>query len=201
MERDKKNLSSEIKSILDLGAGTGAFSIPLAEMGYSVVHFDLSDEMIAIAQEKVQGKNLNNLTFQQGNSVDLSMYENDAFDLVINMDGAVSFCGVDAEKAIKETIRVAKQKVIITVSNRANMIVSLLKSAVRVSKNHFIPAVYSMFDDGVWHTYQFAENAELVKGFTNDYLGPIRAFTIEELKNIFESEGMKISRLTAIGSY
>lgn len=196
----KKHLSSEIKSILDLGAGTGAFSIPLAEMGYSVVHFDLSDEMIAIAQEKVQGKNLNNLTFQQGNSVDLSMYENDAFDLVINMDGAVSFCGVDAEKAIKETIRVAKQKVIITVSNRANMIVSLLKSAVRVSKNHFIPAVYSMFDDGVWHTYQFAENAELVKGFTNDYLGPIRAFTIEELKNIFESEGMKISRLTAIGS-
>ena len=46
----KKHLSSEIKSILDLGAGTGAFSIPLAEMGYSVVHFDL-DEMIAMAKK------------------------------------------------------------------------------------------------------------------------------------------------------
>lgn len=156
----RNHLSSEIKSILDVGAGTGAFSIPLAEMGYSVVHFDLSDEMIAMAKEKVQGKNLNNRTFQQGNSVDLSMYEDGAFDLVINMDGAVSFCGVDAKKAIKETIRVARHKVIMTVSNRANMIVSLVKSAVRVNKSHFIPAVYSMFDEGLWHTYQYAENAE-----------------------------------------
>lgn len=61
--------------------------------------------------------------------------------------------------AIK-SIRVARHKVIMTVSNRANMIVSLVKSAVRVNKSHFIPAVYSMFDEGLWHTYQYAENAE-----------------------------------------
>ena len=32
------------------------------------------------------------------------------------MDSPVSFCGINAEKAIKETTRVAKKKVIMTVS-------------------------------------------------------------------------------------
>ena len=41
---------------------------------------------------------------------------NNSFDIEIHMDSPVSFCGIDAEKAIKETTRVAKKKVIMTVS-------------------------------------------------------------------------------------
>ena len=37
---------SGVRRILDVGAATGAFSIPLAQMGYEVVHLDISDEMI-----------------------------------------------------------------------------------------------------------------------------------------------------------
>jgi len=196
----KKNLTPDICSILDVGGATGVFSIPLAEMSYKVVHFDLSDEMIKLAQEKANRMNLSGISFKQGNSVDLSMFEDNSFDMVINMDGAISFCGIDAIKAIRESIRVAKHKVIMTVSNRGNMIVSLLKSCHRIYSGKLIPAVYSMFNDGLWHTYQFNENPELVKGCTNDYLGPIKAFTLEELKCIFENEGMRIDRLTSIGS-
>lgn len=196
----KKNLTPDICNILEVGAATGAFSIPLAEMGYNMVHFDLSNEMIALAKEKADSMNLSNISFQQGNSIDLSIYEDNSFDMVINMDGAVSFCGIDAAKAIRESIRVAKHKVIMTVSNRGNMLLSLLKRKNRDNPDKFIPAAYSMFNEGLWHTYQFSENAELVKGCTNDYLGPIKAFTIEELRSIFEDEGMRIDRLTSIGS-
>ncbi|HHT47800.1 MAG TPA: class I SAM-dependent methyltransferase [Firmicutes bacterium] len=195
-----KQLSADINTILDVGGGTGVFSIPLAERGFKVVHFDLSEEMIAIAKKKSEEKMIKNITFEQGISADLSRFNDDSFDLVLNMDGPVSFCGIDAEKAIKETIRVAKKKVIMTVSNRANMIVSILKSGIRFSDERFIPAIYEMFDTGFWHTQQYGENKQLVKGCTNDYLGPIKAFLPQEIKLIFEKSGMKIERLTSIGS-
>ena len=57
-----------------------------------------------------------------------------------------------------------------------------------------------MFDKGFWHTHQYEENKQIVKGCTNDYLGPIKAFLPQEIKLIFENSGMKIERLTSIGS-
>lgn len=195
-----KHLTPDIKTILDVGGGTGAFSVPLAQRGYSVVHFDISDKMIELAKRKAEETKLKNITFEQGISTDLSRFEDNSFDLVINMDGPVSFCGSDAEIAIKETIRVAKKKVIMTVSNRANMIISILKSGMRFSNERFIPAIYEMFNNGFWHTHQYEENKELVKGCTNDYLGPVKAFLPQEIKEIFENYGMKIERLTSIGT-
>ncbi len=44
-----------VKTILDVGAATGAFSIPLAQRGFEVTHFDLSTEAIAIAPKKAAG--------------------------------------------------------------------------------------------------------------------------------------------------
>jgi len=196
----KKHLNAETKTVLDVGGGTGVFSIPIARKGFDVVHFDISEEMIAIAKSKLQESEVQNITFIQGNSTDLSMFKNDSFDIVINMDGPVSFCGVDAEKAIKETIRVARKKVIMTVSNKANMIVSILKSGIRMSDERFIPAIYQMFNNGFWHTFQYEENKEIVKGCTKNYLGPIKAFMLEEIREIFENSNMKIERLTSIGS-
>lgn len=81
-----------------------------------------------------------------------------------------------------------------------DMIVSLLKSAARFNTESFIPAVYSMFNEGFWNTYQFEENVNLVVGCTNNYLGPIKAFTLDKIRNIFVNEGMKIDRLSSIGS-
>ena len=80
------------------------------------------------------------------------------------------------------------------------MIVSMLKSGLRLSEEQFIPAINEMFDKGFWHTLQYEENKEMVKGCTNDYLGPIKAFMPEEIREIFENNGMKIERLTSIGS-
>lgn len=46
---------SGVHKILDVGAATGAYSIPLARMGFDVVHLDLSDEMIKAAKDKAIG--------------------------------------------------------------------------------------------------------------------------------------------------
>ena len=108
-----------LRTVLDVGGGTGAFSIPLAQRGFEVTHVDLSPAMLDIARQKAQ--ELRNIRFVEGNAVDLSQFEDHTFDLVLNMDGAISFCGSEAERAILESCRVTRVKLVVTVSHRARL--------------------------------------------------------------------------------
>jgi SAM-dependent methyltransferase len=44
-----------VRTVLDVGAGAGAFSIPLAQRGFAVTHVDFSPAMLALACEKAEG--------------------------------------------------------------------------------------------------------------------------------------------------
>jgi SAM-dependent methyltransferase len=54
--------SGRIRSVLDLGCGTGSHAIPLAHRGYSVTGIDRSEDMIRCAQPKVNGQAVSFLT-------------------------------------------------------------------------------------------------------------------------------------------
>jgi len=69
--------------ILDVGCGTGNFSIKLAEMGFDVVGIDISNEMLKIARKKAQQQNLE-IDFIQMDIVNNTLI-NDSFDLVISV--------------------------------------------------------------------------------------------------------------------
>ncbi len=45
--------NSKVKDVLDVGCGTGEFMIRLAQSAYNVIGVDLSEEMLSIAQEKI----------------------------------------------------------------------------------------------------------------------------------------------------
>ncbi len=169
----------EVETILDVGAGTGAFSILLAQRGYSVTHLDFSPVMLEIARQKAQ--NVKNIRFIEGNAVDLSQFLDRSFDLVLNMDGAISFCGSEAKRAILESCRVTKKKLIITVSHRAWMVSCWVIASLEAA-GRFLPAVYAMLDSGEWHQEQFPQNTNLTKGLTQDYFGPFKAFLPNELR-------------------
>jgi ubiquinone/menaquinone biosynthesis C-methylase UbiE len=187
-----------VKTILDVGAGTGAFSIALARRGFSVTHLDFSPEMLKIAKRKAQG--INCISFIKGNAVDLSGFRDSSFDLVLNLDGAVSFCGSEAEKALSESCRVSRKKLIITVSHRAWM-VPVWTTFILEQTGRFLPTVYAMLDKGEWHQEQFPENATLIKGqTTQDYFGAFMAFLPSELRKILERAGMRVLRVGGLGS-
>lgn len=57
----EKLTNGTTQRILDIGAGTGAGSIPLAHYGHKVVSLDNCDRMISILQEKIIHLNLGNL--------------------------------------------------------------------------------------------------------------------------------------------
>ena len=183
-------------TILDVGAGTGAFSIPLARRGYAVTHVDFSPAMLSLVREKAEG--LENLRFVEANATALP-FPDRSFDLVLNMDGAISFCGSLAEQALRETCRVTRKALILTVSHRAWMIPVWIAASVQVA-GRIVPAVGAMFERGEWHQEQFPENPLLSKGVTQDYFPGFRAFLPGELRTLLEGAGMRVLRCGGLGT-
>lgn len=99
----KKFSKDEIKSILDVGCGTGEHSICFAEKGYDVVGIDLSDVMINQAKRKVKGRSLPVEFFVQ----DMRKFSlKKKFDAVICLFGTFGYCTKDNNiKAALEKVR------------------------------------------------------------------------------------------------
>lgn len=140
----RRNLKG-VNTILDIGGATGAFSIPLAKEGFEVTYVDISPSMLEVAREKARG--LSNIKFVEADASNLHMFQDNQFDLVLNMDGAISFSGENAGKVISESCRVTKNKIIVIVSNKACMIATWINYSLK-SFNSFTPAVYEMFKNG-----------------------------------------------------
>jgi ubiquinone/menaquinone biosynthesis C-methylase UbiE len=194
----EKHLSG-INTILDIGGSTGAFAIPLAQRGFDVTLLDISPAMLELARQKAKSAGLDQLRILEGNAVDLSIFPDHSFDLVLNMDGAISFCGSQALQALQESCRVCRRKLIVTVSHRAQMAAVLVNSSIKVL-GHVGGAAKCMLEKGEWHQDQFAENTILSTGMAQNYMGPLRAFLPYELRQFLNEHGMKILRCGGLGS-
>ena len=102
----EKYLTPDAK-IIEIGAGTGRYSIALAEMGYDVTAVELVPHNIEIMKKKV--KSYHNIKIYEGNACDLSMFENDTYDIVLLLGPMYHlFADKDKHLALSEAIRVAK---------------------------------------------------------------------------------------------
>jgi len=94
--------------ILEIGAGTGRYSIFLAQKGYDVTAVDLTPKHVEIMTQKANG--LKNFRCMVADALDLSMFEDNSFDMVLNFGPMYHlFHQKDKEQAVKETIRVAQK--------------------------------------------------------------------------------------------
>lgn len=110
----EKYLTSESR-ILEIGAGTGRYSLALADKGYAVDAVELVPHNIKIMKGKV--KPSHNIHIYEGNACDLDFLENDTYDIVLLLGPMYHlFHDADKHKAISEAIRVAKKKGIIFAS-------------------------------------------------------------------------------------
>ncbi|MCY3410968.1 MAG: class I SAM-dependent methyltransferase [Candidatus Heimdallarchaeota archaeon] len=96
--------------VLDIGAGSGVYSIICADHGMRVNSVDISEKNLNQLASRIRESKLNNLiSIHKGNAVDLSDYPDNHFDLVLNM-GPIYHLKSWGEKqlAIKESLRVVK---------------------------------------------------------------------------------------------
>ena len=125
-----------IETVFDGGAGCGRFSILLAKQGCKVTHFDISQAMIDKAKELAKEAGVSDrITFVKGALEDLSTYHAKAFDLVLSFDAPISYTYPNQEHVISELVRIAKKRIMISVSSRLGYLPYLSNP---VQKNQFI---------------------------------------------------------------
>jgi len=181
---------SGVHRILDVGAATGAFSIPLARMGFDVVHLDISDEMIKAAKEKT--KELPNIHFIKQDAACLDIFKDNEFDLVLCFDGAISFSGNKAGDVISEICRVGK-KVMLSVSSKSCMTATWLNySLTKLNRLH--PSVRDMMETGYFNKNNYDDAEELTS------ITELKAYDIDELRDVLNKNGMNVLECRSIGS-
>jgi ubiquinone/menaquinone biosynthesis C-methylase UbiE len=92
--------------ILELGAGTGAYSLYYAQQGYQVDALEPVEKNLNVLKSKVtENMNINPVL---GNALDLSMYEKNTFDMVLCLGPMYHLEGEERDKCLKEALRVTK---------------------------------------------------------------------------------------------
>jgi SAM-dependent methyltransferase len=92
--------------VLDLGCGDGTTAVPAARLGADVLGVDIASNLVEAGNARAQSLGLSNLRFQEGDASDLSDLEDDSFDLVISIFGAM-FAPRPFDVA-KEVVRVTR---------------------------------------------------------------------------------------------
>jgi SAM-dependent methyltransferase len=75
--------------VLDLGCGDGTTALPAARLGADVLGVDIASNLVAAGNARAQSEGLTNVKFQEGDASDLNELEDDSFDLVISIFGAM----------------------------------------------------------------------------------------------------------------
>lgn len=212
-----------IETVFDGGAGCGRFSILLAKQGCKVTHFDISQPMIDKARELAEQEGvLENITFIQGALEDLSDFSDRSFDLVMSFDAPISYTYPNQERVISELVRIAKKRIVVSVSGRLGYLPYL---ANPIQKNQFIldencadPFVQwcvanrrnaidlFRFDknnlDKLWKDGLMGGEEEIARYEQGDTPWCITyTFLPDELKGLLEKYGVKNIRLAGPGAY
>lgn len=95
----------ENAKILDIGAGTGRYSIALAKEGYDVTAIELVKYNLGILKSKKSS-----VKAFQGNALKLSRFEENTFDMTLLFGPMYHlYCLEDKVRALKEAVRVTKK--------------------------------------------------------------------------------------------
>ena len=98
---------SEGDKILEVGAGTGVYSLHYAKKGYQVDSLELVKDNLDILKSKITPDM--NIKAIQGNALDLSMYEDNTFDVTLVLGPLYHlFNKEEIDVAIEEAVRVTK---------------------------------------------------------------------------------------------
>ncbi len=75
--------------ILDLGCGDGTTAIPAAKRRAEVLGVDIASNLVAAGNKRAGEMGLSNLQFQEGDASDLRDVQDNTFDLVVSIFGAM----------------------------------------------------------------------------------------------------------------
>ncbi|MDJ0512597.1 MAG: class I SAM-dependent methyltransferase [Methyloceanibacter sp.] len=75
--------------VLDLGCGDGTTALPEAKRGADVLGVDIASNLVEAGNKRAHEAGLSNCRFQEGDASDLNGLEDESFDLVVSIFGAM----------------------------------------------------------------------------------------------------------------
>jgi ubiquinone/menaquinone biosynthesis C-methylase UbiE len=131
-------------NLLDLGCGSGRFSVGAAQTGFKVVSVDITPQAIEVAKQRAKRLGITNVNFLCGDMTDLP-FENKVFDYVFcprfSINAVATF--PKRKKAIEEMLRVAKDEGVVFIESFNKFylgrgIIFLFKNIIRDFWKHLI---------------------------------------------------------------
>lgn len=188
--------------ILEIGAGTGRYSLYYANKGYDVTSIEYIEHNVEILKSKITDNM--NINASQGDALDLSRFEDNTFDITLVLGPLYHlYNDNDINKAISEAIRVTKQNGIIAIAYLTNDSIMIEWALL---DNHLIDGYPNDFDEnfklkrypeGIFAPFYISEfkdimskyNIELLNniatdGFTRHVKNKVDSLTDEEF-NIY----------------
>ena len=182
--------------ILEVGAGTGRYTIHYARCGFKVDAVELVKKNLDILKSKVtESLDVNAV---QGNCLDLNMYQDNTFDITLILGPLYHlYTEDDAKKAIDEAIRVTKKhgKIIIAYITDDAVVLSYgvrkgnLKRLASICADNW---KVEKIAEEVFASYRIDEFDRLISGFNVQKLETIAADGIapqmQDFVNNFDEE-------------
>jgi SAM-dependent methyltransferase len=134
--------------VLDLGCGDGTTAVPAARLGADVLGVDIASNLVEAGNARAQSLGLTNLRFQEGDASDLSELEDDSFDLVISMFGAM-FAPRPFDVA-KEMVRVTRPGGRVVMGNWIPNDPTLVAQILKISSSYSPPPPEGFVSPMTW---------------------------------------------------
>ena len=135
-------------SVLDLGCGDGTTALPSARLGANVLGVDIAGNLVEAGNRRARSLGLTNCRFQEGDASDLSELEDDSFDLVVSVFGAM-FAPKPFDVA-KEVVRVTRPGGRIVMGNWIPNDPTLVAQILKISSSYSPPPPEGFVSPMTW---------------------------------------------------
>jgi SAM-dependent methyltransferase len=134
--------------VLDLGCGDGTTALPAAQLGADVLGVDIAGNLVAAGNARAQDLGLANCRFQVGDASDLHEIDDEQFDLIVSIFGAM-FAPKPFDVA-KEMVRVTKPGGRIVMGNWIPNDPTLVAQILKISSSYSPPPPEGFVSPMTW---------------------------------------------------
>jgi ubiquinone/menaquinone biosynthesis C-methylase UbiE len=134
--------------VLDLGCGDGTTALPEAKLGADVLGVDIARNLVEAGNQRAKEHGLTNLKFQVGDACNLHELEDQSFDLVVSIFGAM-FAPKPFDVA-KEMVRVTRPGGRIVMGNWIPNDPTLVAQILKISSAYSPPPPEGFISPMAW---------------------------------------------------
>jgi ubiquinone/menaquinone biosynthesis C-methylase UbiE len=180
--------------ILDAGCGPGRYALGLIRHGFKVVLADFSASQLALAEKKIREAGLwaGVEGVHEVDIADLSIFADSTFDSVICFGGALSYLRLDAPRALREFVRVARSGA--TVFSGVMSLYGTMKYGAYLDLDEAFATLGDHLD---WVPGTPLPEVVHTRPESNEFHAPMTLYTAKAFRHLLQAAGLQVMETAA----